>query len=64
MKKRLYLSSKNKIIGGVCGGISEFFDLEPSIFRIIFVLLVVLFRGFPIVLYIFSWAIIPKNNEF
>jgi phage shock protein C len=59
--KRLYRSSTDKKIAGVCGGLGEYFQIDPIIFRIIFVVLV--FAGFaPGVLpYIVLWILIPKK---
>ncbi|MBG9982675.1 PspC domain-containing protein [Aerococcaceae bacterium DSM 111020] len=39
MEKRLYRSTTDRHIAGVCGGLGEYFNVDPSIFRIIFVLL-------------------------
>ncbi len=39
MEKRLYRSTTDRHIAGVCGGLGEYFKVDPSIFRIIFVLL-------------------------
>ena len=35
MEKRLYRSSRNKVLAGVCGGIGEYFDVDPVIIRIL-----------------------------
>lgn len=61
MKGKLRLSANDKKIAGVCGGIAEYFGLESTLLRIIFVLLVILFRGLPIALYLICWAVIPKS---
>jgi len=37
--KKLYRSSSNKIIAGVCGGLGEYFSVDPVLFRIIFVVM-------------------------
>lgn len=63
MNKRLCLSEYNKKIAGVCGGIAEFFGLEVSIVRILCVLLTFLLRGFPIIIYIILWAVLPKQGR-
>ena len=42
--KRLYRSKKNRIIAGVCGGIAEYFNIDPTIVRLLW-LLVVFERG-------------------
>ena len=60
MDKKLCLSSGNKIIGGVCGGIAEYFKVDPTLIRIIWVLLTLATYGSPIILYIICWAVMPK----
>ena len=62
MDKRLCLSSKNKIIAGVCGGIAEYFRVDPTLVRIIFALLTLMTYGGPIVLYIVCWAVMPMGE--
>lgn len=61
MAKRLYRSATNKIIGGVCGGLGEYFDVDPVLVRVITVLLF-LATGFGILAYIIAWIIIPKRG--
>jgi phage shock protein C len=61
--KRLYLSTTDKKIGGVCAGIGEYFDRDPTLIRIIFVLLVLLSFGFAIPAYFVMWLIIPKRPD-
>ena len=65
MSKRLCLS-KNKKITGVCGGIAERYGLEPTIVRLIAVLLALLFKGSIILIYIVLWIVMPgaKKDEF
>lgn len=48
--KRLYRSKKQKLLAGVCGGIGEYFDIDPVIVRIVFVLLVLATGIFPFVI--------------
>jgi len=63
MEKRLYRSRKDRYIAGVCGGIAEYFHIDPVIVRIIaFILL--LPGGLPgLVPYLILWVIIPENPE-
>ncbi|MEA4816018.1 MAG: PspC domain-containing protein [Lachnospiraceae bacterium] len=61
MEKRLTLSSTDKKIAGVCGGIAKYFKFEPSLVRIIWVLLTLVLDGVPAIIYIALWAIIPKE---
>lgn len=65
MNKRLYLSDTNKKIGGVCGGIGEYFGIDPTLIRLLTVILTFV-TGFVggIVAYIVAWAIIPQGPKF
>jgi phage shock protein C len=60
--KRLYRSRKDKIISGVCGGIGEYFGIDPVIIRIIAVVLF-LWGGSGIIAYIIAMIIIPYAPE-
>jgi len=57
--KRLYRSRQNKMIGGVCAGIAEYFDIDPSWVRIIFVVLFFLGVGIVGIIYIVMWVVVP-----
>jgi len=64
MEKRLYLSDTDKKIGGVCGGIGEFFNIDPTLVRLAWVLITifsVFFGG--IIAYMIAWAIIPPRQS-
>lgn len=58
--KRLYRSKTNKIIAGVCGGIAEYLNIDPTIVRLLWLLLS-LSGGAGVVAYIIAWAIIPEE---
>lgn len=58
--KRLYRSKTNRYIGGVCGGVAEYFNLDPTLVRVLWVLSAFL-NGFGVIAYIASWIIIPEN---
>jgi phage shock protein C len=60
--KRIYRSSKEKVVAGVCGGMGEYFDRDPVLFRIIFVLVTLMF-GFGILAYLVFWIAIPKDTH-
>lgn len=59
-KKKLYRSSTDIKLAGVCGGIAEYFDLDPTIVRLAWVLFV-LFGGSGILGYIIAWLVIPQR---
>lgn len=58
--KKLYLSNTDRKIGGVCGGLGEYFDKDSTIFRILFVLVTLLW-GAGILVYLVMWLIIPRR---
>ena len=58
--KKLYRSTKDRWIGGVCGGLGEYFSLDPTIIRIIF-LLITLFLGGGILIYLILWIVMPQE---
>lgn len=63
MHKKLYRSTKDKKIAGVCAGIAEYFNIDPTIVRIIAVILL-LPGGLPGILpYLILWLVIPQNAE-
>ncbi len=57
---RLYRSGKEKILGGVCGGIGEYLDVDPVIIRLLWIIGSFAW-GFGILAYIIAWIIIPRN---
>lgn len=62
MTKKLYRSEKDQIIGGVCGGIAEYFSIDATLVRLAFVLFA-LIEGAGIIAYIIAWIIIPEKTE-
>ena len=61
--KKLYLSDTNRKIGGVCGGIAEYFDKDPTIIRIAFVLVAIFTSGLGLIAYFIMWLVIPKKQK-
>lgn len=56
--------SNNKILAGVCGGIAEYFDMDPTLVRVCYVALSIFTTGFPgLLLYIIMMLLMPKANE-
>ena len=62
MKRRLYKSNQNKMICGVCGGIAEYFDIDPTLVRLGWVVFCAL-AGSGIIAYIIAAIIVPGNPE-
>ncbi|MBN1914560.1 MAG: PspC domain-containing protein [Parachlamydiales bacterium] len=61
---KLYLSSKNRKIAGLCGGIAEFFHIDSTVVRIIAILFLFIPPFFPVLLlYFLGWMLIPRASE-
>ena len=61
--KKLYRSS-NRIIAGVCGGVAEYFDLDPTLIRVIYLVLSLFSAAFPgVLLYIILMLMIPNYDK-
>jgi phage shock protein C len=56
--KRLMRSSRDKKIGGVCAGLADYFDLDPTLVRVIW-LLAIFFAGTGFLIYIILWIVLP-----
>jgi phage shock protein C len=61
-ERRLYRSNNEKMIAGVCGGLAEYLDLDPSIVRLLFVLLALTF-GNGILIYLILLLVMPMRPE-
>jgi phage shock protein PspC (stress-responsive transcriptional regulator) len=61
MKKQLYRSESNRILGGVCGGLGEFLGIDPIFIRIFFILWTVL-GEFSVLIYLILWVVVPSYS--
>lgn len=62
MEKKLYKSSNDKVLAGVCGGIGEYFEMDPVFVRLIWVLATLVY-GAGFVLYVIAAVIMPERNS-
>ncbi|MEN6410977.1 MAG: PspC domain-containing protein [Anaerolineaceae bacterium] len=60
MEKKLTRSVSNRMIAGVCGGLGEYLNIDPTIVRLLFALIFV-FAGTGLLLYIILWIVIPEG---
>ena len=60
--KRFYLSNTDKKIGGVCGGIAEYFNVDSTFIRLLFILGGLL-GGLAVIVYLALWIISPRHTE-
>ena len=63
MEKRLYKSNSNKVIDGVCGGIGEYFNIDPTLVRLAWVILGFC-GGMGLWAYIIAAIIIPQRPQY
>lgn len=61
MSKRLYRSSLDKQVGGVCGGLAEYLGLDPSLVRIAAILLMFV-GGTGFLAYLVAWIVVPRDD--
>ena len=61
MTKKIYRSESDRMIAGICGGIGEYFDIDPTLVRIIFAFILLSGSGF--ILYIILWVVIPSQSQ-
>lgn len=62
MAGRLFRSEKDRFLGGVCGGLGQYFNIDPVLVRVVFVILAFA-NGLGIVAYIALWLIAPKESR-
>ncbi len=60
--KRLYRSREGRLVAGVCAGLGDYFGIDATIVRLIFVAFTV-FAGMGVLLYVVAWLIIPEQGE-
>jgi len=62
--RRLTRSNRDKMIAGVCGGLAEYFNMDPTLMRVLYVLVSILSAAFPGVLaYIILMFLMPPPEE-
>jgi phage shock protein C len=59
--KRLVRRTDNKMIGGVCAGVADYFGLDPTLVRVLTVVGAVLGLGSVVVAYLVAWAVMPSQ---
>lgn len=62
MSKQLYRSRNNKVIAGVCGGVAEYFEVDPTIVRIAWLLLAFP-GGIGFLAYLVCWIVMPEKSS-
>jgi phage shock protein PspC (stress-responsive transcriptional regulator) len=60
VEKRLHRSRTEKMIAGVCGGLAEYFGVDPTLIRVLWVLITLL-AGVGVLLYLILWVVMPLD---
>ena len=59
--RKLTRSKKNRIVAGICSGFANYFDMDPTVVRVLWVVLSFLGFGTGVLLYLIFWIIIPEK---
>jgi phage shock protein C len=63
LQKPLRRSTENRVIGGVVGGLAEYFKIDPTMARVGYVLLSLISAGFPgLLVYVLLWIVMPERS--
>lgn len=62
--KRLYRSTQDRILGGVCAGLAEYFNVDATIMRLLYLAITLITGGICVILYIILWVIMPEKPQF
>ncbi|KPU62888.1 phage shock protein [Thermococcus sp. EP1] len=63
MEKKLYRSRKNRMLFGVCGGLAEYFNVDPTLVRILFIILLIGSVGTAVLLYLLLAVVMPEEPK-
>lgn len=64
MEKRLYRSRRNRIVAGILGGLGDYLNIDPTVLRVIFIILLVATAFFPCIIgYFIAYFVIPEEVE-
>lgn len=63
MEKRLVRSRSNRVLAGVCGGLGDYFNIDPTVVRLLTLLLIV-FGGLSLWVYIIALIVMPNEPNF
>lgn len=60
--KRLYRSNKDRMMAGICGGLAEYFNIDPTVVRLLAVVAFFLTASGAFWAYIIMWAVVPEQT--
>lgn len=62
--KRLYRSRNDRLIGGVCAGLADYFNIDPTVMRLLYILLCFISLGSGVLIYVLLWVIVPESKTY
>ncbi len=62
--KRLYRSRNDRLIGGVCAGLADYFNIDPTVMRLLYILLCFVSLGSGVLIYVLLWLIVPESKTY
>jgi phage shock protein PspC (stress-responsive transcriptional regulator) len=60
--KRLYRSKTRRMLGGICGGLGDYLDVDPTVIRLVWAVLTIFTWGIWLLIYIIAWVIVPEEE--
>lgn len=63
MAKKLTRNTSNSVLGGVCAGVAQYLDLDPTLIRVLTVLATILGFGSLVLVYLLMWLIVPADTS-
>ena len=61
--KRLYRSKRDRVFGGVCGGIAQYMEVDPVVVRLVWAIATLASMGVGILAYLIAWIIVPEEPK-
>ncbi len=62
--KRLYRSRNDRFLGGVCAGLADYFRIDPTIMRLLYILLCFVSLGTGVLIYLVLWVLVPESKVY
>lgn len=62
--RRLYRSRNDRLLGGVCAGLADYFRIDATIMRLLYILLCFISMGTGVLIYLLLWIIVPESKAY
>jgi len=64
MAKKLFRSTTDKMIGGVCGGLAQYLEMDSTVVRILSAIIILFTQGVGLAVYIIAWILVPEDSGY